>query len=115
MHYQKVPDIECGVTRLIHECGGNFTMAKVVEFPQRGQYRKDKIKIDAETEKDIREITEQLRKVFTPDFIAAMNRKFSGEAYAEKQKERRKYLRELQEFEDLIGGKHQIVDIRGVD
>ena len=115
MHYQKVPDIECGVTRLIHECGGNFTMAKVVEFPQRGQCRKDKIKIDAETEKDIREITEQLRKVFTPDFIAAMNRKFSGEAYAEKQKERRKYLRELQEFEDLIGGKHQIVDIRGVD
>ena len=90
-------------------------MAKVVEFPQRGQYRKDKIKIDAETEKDIREITEQLRKVLTPDFIAAMNRKFSGEAYAEKQKERRKYLRELQEFEDLIGGKHQIVDIRGVD
>lgn len=90
-------------------------MAKVVEFPQRGQYRKEKIKIDIETEKDIKEIMEQLREVFTDDFIAAMNRKFSGEAYAEKQKERRKYLRGLQEFEDLIGGKHQIVDIRGVD
>ena len=90
-------------------------MAKVVEFPQRGQYRKEKIKIDVETEKDIKEIMEQLREVFTDDFIVAMNRKFSGEAYAEKQKERRKYLRELQEFEDLIGGKHQIVNVRGVD
>lgn len=90
-------------------------MAKVVEFPQRGQCRKDKIKIDLETEKEIREIMEQFKKVFTDDFITAMNRKLSGEADAEHQKERRKYLRELQEFEDLIGGKHQIVDIRGVD
>ena len=90
-------------------------MAKVVEFPQRGQYRKDKIKMDLELEKEIKETMELARKVFTPDFIAAMNRKFSGEAYAEKQKERRKYLRELQEFEDLIGGEHHIVDIRGVD
>jgi hypothetical protein len=39
---------------------------------------------------------------------------FSGAAYADKQKKRRQYLRELQEFEDLIGGKHQIIDIRGV-
>ena len=31
---------------------------------------------------DIREIMEMVREVFTDDFIAAMNRKFSGEAYA---------------------------------
>ncbi|WP_029542121.1 hypothetical protein [Selenomonas sp. AB3002] len=90
-------------------------MAKVVEFPQRGQYKKDKIKNDIKLEKEIRETVEKVREVFTDDFMAMAARMFSGEAHAEAQKKRMKYLRELQEFEDLIGGKHKIVDIRGVN
>ena len=90
-------------------------MAKVVEFPQRGRYKKEKIINDIKLEKEIRETVKMVREVFTDEFLAMASRKFSGIEYEENRKKRMKYLRELQEFEDLIGGKHQIADIRGVN
>lgn len=56
-----------------------------------------------------------VRELFTDEFLAMASKSFSGSEYEENRKKRMKYLRELQEFEDLIGGKHQIVDIRGVN
>lgn len=89
-------------------------MGVVREFPVRGENRKKKLQEDIKLEKEIREVMEMARKVFTPEFMRNANYVFSGAAYADKQKKRRQYLRELQELEDLIGGKHQIIDIRGV-
>ena len=78
-------------------------MGKVKKFPLRGALRKEAI-----------EVAQLARDVMTDELMEVMARRFLGYDYEEEKKKRRKYLRELQEFEDLIGGKHNIINIRGV-